>query len=233
MTTIESLLQSAGKVETVGQFNIDGDNGTLKGGACNDTLIGGAGNDVLQGDVPNVGGNIPDGGGNGRDYLDGEEANEKLYGFKKTNWSALPPAIHQHRQTMRYGGWQHEHSTDLPLVIWSRRHLNGACIVLLLLLTTALSACNKSNAPLKWTEDVRLPDGRVVTLTRYQEFKGPHELGDTPSESDYWFEFKHPDTGEVVRWQSDRDLETLALMMDGKVPVLLLISQKYRRHLDV
>jgi hypothetical protein len=74
---------------------------------------------------------------------------------------------------------------------------------------------------LKWTEDVRLPDGRVVTLTRYQEFKGPHELGETPSASDYWFEFKHPDTGETVRWQSDRDLATLALMIDDKTPVLL------------
>ena len=74
---------------------------------------------------------------------------------------------------------------------------------------------------LQWTEDVRMPDGRVVTLTRYQEFKGPHELGDTPSASDYWFEFKHPDTGKTVRWESDRDLATLALMMDGTVPVLL------------
>ncbi len=94
-------------------------------------------------------------------------------------------------------------------------------IVFSLMLMTTLSACSKSSSPLKWTEDVRLPDGRVVTLTRYQEFKGPHELGDTPSESDYWFEFKHPDTGQVIRWQSDRDLETLALMMDGKVPMLL------------
>jgi hypothetical protein len=68
---------------------------------------------------------------------------------------------------------------------------------------------------------VRLPDGRVVNLTRYQEFKGPHELGQPPTESDYWFEFNHPDTGQVVRWQSDRDLETLALMMDGKTPVLM------------
>lgn len=90
-----------------------------------------------------------------------------------------------------------------------------------LFLLVALAACSNPNAPLKWTEDVRLPDGRIVTLTRYQEFKGPHELGDTPSESDYWFEFKHPDTGEVIRWQSDRDLRTLALMMDGKVPILL------------
>jgi hypothetical protein len=84
-----------------------------------------------------------------------------------------------------------------------------------------LLGCSRQSSPLKWTEDVRLPDGRVVTLTRYQEFKGPHELGDTPSVSDYWFEFKHPDTGQVVRWQSNRDLRTMALMMDGKNPMLL------------
>ena len=92
---------------------------------------------------------------------------------------------------------------------------------LALLTALAVSACN-AVSPLKWTEDVKLPDGRVVTLTRYQEFKGPHELGDQPTDSDYWFEFKHPDTGQVVRWQSDRDLETLALLMDGAVPLLLV-----------
>jgi len=92
-----------------------------------------------------------------------------------------------------------------------------------LLLSTALIACDKASSPLKWTEDVRLPDGRILTLTRYQEFKGPRELGNPPTESDYWFEFKHPDTGQVVRWEWDRTLETLALMMNGKDPMLLVI----------
>ena len=94
--------------------------------------------------------------------------------------------------------------------------------LLLLFLVSTLFACDAFNRPLKWVEDVRLPDGRIVTLTRYQEFKGPHELGQPPTESDYWFEFKHPDTGQLVRWESDRDLKTLALMMEGKVPVLLV-----------
>jgi hypothetical protein len=87
------------------------------------------------------------------------------------------------------------------------------------------SCMNAEDKPLKWTEDVQLPDGRVVTLTRYQEFKGPHELGDMPTESDYWFEFKHPDTGEVVRWQSDRDLSTLALFMQNSKIFLLTKPQ--------
>jgi hypothetical protein len=78
---------------------------------------------------------------------------------------------------------------------------------------------------LRWTEDVRLPDGRVVTLTRYQEFFGPYTLGDTPTESDYWFEFKHPSTGAVVRWDGKRELATVALMMRGETPVLLVTPQ--------
>ena len=78
---------------------------------------------------------------------------------------------------------------------------------------------------LRWIEDVRLPDGRIVTLTRYQEFMGPYTLGDTPTESDYWFEFKHPSTGTTVRWDGKRELATVALMMRGETPVLLVTPQ--------
>ncbi len=67
-----------------------------------------------------------------------------------------------------------------------------------------------------------LPDGRVVVLTRYQEFYGPHEMNQPPTESDYWFEFKHPDTGELVRWKSDRDLATIALLINKGLPELLV-----------
>jgi hypothetical protein len=91
--------------------------------------------------------------------------------------------------------------------------------VFCVLLFASLTGC--SDRPLEWTEDVLLPDGRVVTLTRYQEFEGPHGIGDTPTESNYWFEFKHPDTGEVVRWESDRDLATLALLLSEGTPLLL------------
>lgn len=88
---------------------------------------------------------------------------------------------------------------------------------------TFLNACDMLGGnSLKWTEDVRLPDGRVVQLTRYQEFNGPHEIGDTPNQSDYWLEFKNPETGEVVKWeQKAPGLSTMALMLDGKSPLLL------------
>jgi len=89
-------------------------------------------------------------------------------------------------------------------------------------LLACLTGCTRS---LRWSEDVRLPDGRVITLQRYQEFGGAHELLQEPTESDYWLEFKPPDSGKTVRWSSDRTLATVALMMDGTVPRLLLTPQ--------
>lgn len=94
-----------------------------------------------------------------------------------------------------------------------------SCALLAFAATTA--ACS-DNADLDWREDVRLPDGRIITLTRHQEFRGAYTLGDTPSESDYWFEFTHPTSGQKIRWQSDRYLSTVALMMGNDEPFLLL-----------
>ena len=89
------------------------------------------------------------------------------------------------------------------------------------LISLAVSGCGERIPPLKWTEDVKLPDGRVTTLTRYQEFRGTHELGAPPTESNSWFEFKNPETSATVRWQGTRELSTVALMMDGPTPLLL------------
>jgi hypothetical protein len=86
-------------------------------------------------------------------------------------------------------------------------------------LSVPLAACG--DGALRWTEDVQLPDGRVVTLTRYQEFKGPHEIGQSSTESDYWFEFVNPDTGEKVRWNGRRIQSTAALLISDKTPQLL------------
>ena len=112
-----------------------------------------------------------------------------------------------------------------PVVLGIPCHRILLCVVAVL----ALGGCSKS---LKWTEDVLLPDGRTVTLTRYQEFKGWRDIGEEATESDYWFEFKNPDTGERVRWNGDRDLGTAALMMSEKTPYLLVVvwfgGGKYR-----
>lgn len=96
-------------------------------------------------------------------------------------------------------------------------------IASLMLLTLALSACGKSDE-LAWTEDVKLPDGRVVTLTRWVEFKGAYAMGDTPNESKQRLAFKHPDTGELVKWENSKEtgmLNTVALVLDKGVPMLL------------
>lgn len=82
-----------------------------------------------------------------------------------------------------------------------------------------LAACGGDS--LNWTEDVQLPDGRTVTLTRHQEFKGPHELGQPRTTSAYWFEFDVPSTGERVRWENDRTLSTISLSVNDNVPELL------------
>ena len=94
----------------------------------------------------------------------------------------------------------------------------------ILLLTATLLGCKEDTDPLRWTEDVKLPDGRIVTLTRYQEFKGPHELGQPPSASNYWFEFINPDSGKLVRWEQStvtQYLAGVALIMHKGFPYLL------------
>ncbi len=107
----------------------------------------------------------------------------------------------------------------------SRRWLWFLLAVIAICIAAALYWRWYDKTRLHWTEDVRLPDGRVLTLTRYQEFFGPYMLGDTPTESDYWFEFKHPTTGKVVRWEGKRELATVALMMRSETPVLLVTPQ--------
>jgi len=92
------------------------------------------------------------------------------------------------------------------------------------------SACTKK---VNWLEDVQLADGRVVTLTRHQEFGGPHEIGQPSSESTGWLEFKHPDTGQKIRWEYTRDIRPVALLVDPKTTQLLVVLEYggiFRRH---
>lgn len=94
---------------------------------------------------------------------------------------------------------------------------------LCLLLSMSIAACGKSN-DLTWTEDVKLPDGRVLTLTRWVEFNGPYAMGDTPTESRQRLEFKHPETGEIVKWENAKKpglLDTVGLWLDQGKPMLL------------
>jgi hypothetical protein len=102
---------------------------------------------------------------------------------------------------------------------WIKHSLVWLLSVLFALL--CLTACGGGES-IKWTEDVLLPDGRTVTLTRYQEFKGPHEIGQRPTENAYWLEFNNPDTGENIRWEYGRNLSTVTLLLYQQKPFLLL-----------
>jgi len=87
-----------------------------------------------------------------------------------------------------------------------------------------LAAC-RSRDDLTWTEEVKLPDERVLMLTRWAEFKGgSSHVGDPSTESSQSFEFRHPETGEIVKWHntlSQGRLRTIALWLDKGKPLLL------------
>ncbi len=90
---------------------------------------------------------------------------------------------------------------------------------------SCLTACER-RPPIEWIEYVKVPDGRIVEVARYQEFKRPAEIGHPPGPSDYWLEFEHPTTRERIRWENDGELGTVALLFDADVPHLLA-SFKY------
>jgi hypothetical protein len=115
-----------------------------------------------------------------------------------------------HKWTVKQG-WSAEMKWNVP-----RRFIHAFLPVVLVL---SLSACATS---LKWAEDVKLPDGRIVTLTRYQEFRGVHELFQPRTPSDFWLEFRNPDNKERVRWNGKRDLTTVALLVEQGTPQLLM-----------
>jgi hypothetical protein len=86
-----------------------------------------------------------------------------------------------------------------------------------LLCSMLLAACGSSD--LTWTEDVKLPDGRVITLKRWVEFKGgSSHLGDPSTESRQSLEFKHPDTGEIVKWRNQMPQGPFRIDLSSSVP---------------
>ena len=99
------------------------------------------------------------------------------------------------------------------------RHSQRWSIALTLLaMASFFSGCGD---PLRWREEILLPDGRVVTAVRYQEFKGPSEPFKPPTASYYRLEFRNPDTGEKVIWENSRELATVALSINNKIPELV------------
>ena len=90
-------------------------------------------------------------------------------------------------------------------------------LVVLLCLSIWLVMAIRGERSLTWTEEVKFPDGRVVVLTRHQEFRDrEYDPGD------YWFEYINPDTGEKIRFESSRAFATMALFKQGNDTFLLL-----------
>ena len=113
------------------------------------------------------------------------------------------------------------------------QHLNILKIFTIgFLFAIGLTACNMFQSDLDWTEDIILNDGRIIRLKRHQEFKGPHSLDQPPSASAYWIEFKHPDTGEKIRWANERNLAAVALFIEND-EFWLLTTPKYASSWDM
>lgn len=113
---------------------------------------------------------------------------------------------------------------SIKMPFWGKAVPATAALWLLINLTGCKVSDNQSEGDLRWTENVAIPDGRIIKLTRHQEFKGPHELGQPPSASNYWIEFENPDTGEKVKWQQSHAGEYLngvALFIHQGAPYLL------------
>lgn len=97
-------------------------------------------------------------------------------------------------------------------------HLKRWLLVLIGNACLFLSGCTP--APLEWKEDVLLPDGRIVTVSRKQIWKdGSRTLGKGPADSS--FEFIDPDTKQRIRWTSNDDYSTRVLFKhEGTVYLL-------------
>jgi hypothetical protein len=88
-------------------------------------------------------------------------------------------------------------------------------------LMTQAAGCDSRNTTLRWTEDAALPDGRMITLTRYQEFKVLPELGQPRGPTYHWFSLRHPDLKEDIYWEDSGDLGIVAIWIrEGRVYLL-------------
>lgn len=106
----------------------------------------------------------------------------------------------------------------------STRLVVACCLLFLpLWLTSCGGQFGERTNPLRWTEDVTLPDGRIVTLKREQHFAAHDLIGK------YSFEFQHPDTKQAVRWENEGNWKTVAIYVELGV-VYLVVEPKFGGH---
>lgn len=85
------------------------------------------------------------------------------------------------------------------------------------------SACSKSS-DLNWNETVELNNGAKIIVARHAEFNGPYEIGDTPTLSAETMDFSSP-AGVPIKWSGERDLAPVAILIQGEVVMLLLVTE--------
>ena len=103
---------------------------------------------------------------------------------------------------------------------------------LLSLLTLSATANGFSTRTESWSEDALLHDGRIVKVNReveytFQLFYGdggsPGMFGRWPDK--FWFQFKHPDTQETVKWQGKQYFDPVLVDIVDGVPYLVVYGQ--------
>lgn len=101
------------------------------------------------------------------------------------------------------------------------RMTRASCLLVFL----ALFGC--SGDQLTWTEDVQLPDGSVIAVERWTEFKGGSGTpGSMTGESRQRIKFRNPRSGQIIVWENNHAEEGLlglvALWLDEVGPNLLV-----------
>ena len=97
--------------------------------------------------------------------------------------------------------------------------------VLLLAIACAVAGCSAESSTLRWTEEIRLPDGRVVLLNREQSFDKRDLV------SSYWLEFKHPRTAASIRYENSGEFSTVALYLHEEL-AYLVVTPTFAVHFD-
>ena len=118
------------------------------------------------------------------------------------------------------------HSEQLPSAAMGRSYL----LLVTLLACTLLAGCGVET--LDWKEDVPLPDGRSIIVSRHEGYGGSYELGGTPTTSLSTLEFKHPATGQLVRYESDGSYYPVSLFSSGNDLYLVVRFKTGGVHFD-
>lgn len=93
--------------------------------------------------------------------------------------------------------------------------------VLLAIIVIGLG-CSRGDGVLRWTEDVTLTDGRIVTLHREQCFDGGTAEDGSAMSGRMTIRLAHPDTGNPIIWDSPYALTTQALVLNRGTVYLLI-----------